>query len=74
MGKIWIITIAIVIFLIINIFHYIGLRSYVKKEFGKKWLKVWGNKVYFWQSSILVSTAGTLLLIFLLKWTSVLNF
>ncbi len=74
MGKVWIISLAIAIFLIINLIHYLSLNGYVKKTFGKKWLKVWGNKVYFWQSSIFVSTGGTFLIMYLLKWTNVLSF
>ncbi len=72
MEKIWIVAIAV--FLIINFLHFIGLKGYVKKEFGKKWLNIWGNKIYFWQSSIFVSTAGTLLIIYLLKWANILTF
>lgn len=74
MEKIWIITIAITIFLIINLLYYKSLNAYVGKAFGKKWLKIWGNKVYFWQSSIFVSTGGTLLIMYLLKWSNVLTF
>ena len=74
MDKIWIIITAIAIFLIINFLYYKGMNGYVRKSFGKKWLSVWGNKVYFWQSSIFVSTAGTALVMFLLKWSNVLTF
>jgi hypothetical protein len=74
MNHIWIIAIAIAIFLTINFLFYKGLHGYVKKEFGKKMWKVWGNKVYFWQSSIFVSTGGTVLILYLLKWTNVLTF
>lgn len=72
MEKIWIITIAVLIFLAINFLYYKGMNGYVKKAFGKKWLTVYGNKVYFWQSSIFVSMAGTALIMFFLKWTNVL--
>lgn len=74
MEKIWIVTITIVIFLLLNFLCYIGLKGYVGKAFGKKWLNIWGNKVYFWQSSIFFSTAGTILILYLLKWTGVLTF
>ena len=74
MEKIWIITIAITFFLIINLLYYKSLNAYVGKAFGKKWLKIWGNKVYFWQGSIFVSTGGTLLIMYLLKWSNVLTF
>jgi hypothetical protein len=74
MGKIWIITIAVAIFLIINLLYSKILKDYVKKAFGKKWLNAWGNKLYFWQSSIFVSTAGTFLIMYLLKWSNILTF
>ena len=74
MEKIWIITIAIAIFLVINFLYIKSLKGYVKKEFGRKWLTIWGNKVYFWQSSIFVSTAGTFLIMYILKWSGVLAF
>lgn len=74
MGKIWIITIAIIIFLMINFLFYKSLNDYVKKEFGKKMWEIWGNKVYFWQSSVFVSTLGTVLIIYILKWANILTF
>ncbi|WP_062055979.1 hypothetical protein [Aquimarina longa] len=74
MNKIWIIIAAIATFLIINFLYYKSMKVFVKESFGKKWLSVWGNKVYFWQSSIFVSTAGTALAMYLLKWSNVLTF
>ncbi len=74
MEKIWIITIAVGIFLIINFLFYKALNVYYKNEFGKKMWKLGGAKVYFWQGSILVSTAGTALITCLLKWSNVVAF
>jgi len=74
MDKTWIILIAIATFLIINLIYYKSMKGYVGKAFGKKWLKISGNKLYFWQSSIFVSTGGTFLIMFILKWANVLNF
>ncbi len=74
MEKIWIITIALTIFLIISFLYNKILNGYVRETFGKKWLNVWGNKVYFWQSLIFVSTAGTALIMYLLKCSNVLTF
>ncbi|WP_299430247.1 hypothetical protein [uncultured Maribacter sp.] len=62
-----VIAIALVTFLVINFLYSKVLRVYVKKEFGKKWLTIWGNKVYFWQSSIFVSSAGTFLIMYFFK-------
>ncbi|MGB5242685.1 MAG: hypothetical protein WBN28_13710 [Lutimonas sp.] len=74
MEKTWIIAIAVVIFLSINLLFSKILKSYVGKAFGEQWLDVWGNKLYFWQSSIFVSTAGTFLTMYLLKWAKLLTF
>jgi hypothetical protein len=74
MEKEWIITIAIVIFLTLNFIFYKTLNVYYKNEFGKKMWKLGGTKVYFWQASILVSSAGTAFTMFLLKWSNVLAF
>lgn len=74
MNNFWIITTAITIFLIINFLYYKSMKGYVKDSFGKKWLSIYGNKVYFWQSSIFVGTAGTLLVMYFLKWSNVLTF
>ena len=73
MENIWIIALAVIVFLIINYLLYKSLHVFVKKEFGKKWLKIWGNKVYFWQSIILVSSASAALIIFVLKRTNLVN-
>lgn len=74
MDKIWILILAVAIFLTINLLYSKFLRGYVRKNFGKHWLRVWGNKVYFWQSSIFVSTAGTAIVMYLLKWFQILTF
>ncbi len=74
MNKIWIIITVIAIFLIINFLYYKSMKGFIRESLGKKWLSVWGNKVYFWQSSIFVSTAGTALAIYILKWSNVLTF
>jgi len=70
----WIITIALAIFLIINFLFYKTINVYYKNEFGKKMWILGGAKVYFWQSSIFVSTVGTALIMYLLKWVNVLTF
>ena len=55
MGKVWVIILAIVIFSIVSFLFYKSMNGYVKEAFGKKWLNIWGNKVYFWQSLLFVS-------------------
>ena len=74
MEKIWLIVLAIVIFSILGSVFYIGTKGYVIEAYGKKWLTLWGNKLYFWQSLIFISIAGTALILYLLKWGNVLTF
>ncbi|MGB5316851.1 MAG: hypothetical protein WBN56_12690 [Robiginitalea sp.] len=74
MENIWVIVIAILIFSVLSMLFYISMKGYVSEAFGKKWLTLWGNKVYFWQSLIFVSTAGTVVILYLLKWGNILAF
>jgi hypothetical protein len=74
MGKVGVLAIAIVIFMILSFLFYKSMKGYVREAFGKKWLHIWGNKVYFWQSLLFMSIAGTVLIMFLLKWAKVLTF
>lgn len=74
MEKAWIVLIAILIFSILGLIFYISMKGYVSEAYGKKWLTLWGNKLYFWQSLIFISIAGTALILYLLKWGDVLTF
>lgn len=74
MERIWMIAIAAMIFFTINFVFYKSLNVYYKNEFGKKMWKLGGSRIYFWQTSIFVSTAGTALIMYLLKWSNVLTF
>jgi len=74
MENVKIIAIAVVIFLLLNLLFYRILNGYVTEAYGKKWLSLWGNKVYLWQSMIFMSTAGTALVMYVLKWSRVLAF
>jgi hypothetical protein len=74
MEKVWSIITAIGIFLILGFLFYKSMNGYVSEAFGKKWLTLWGNKVYFWQSLLFMSLAGTAFILFLLKWGNVLTF
>ena len=74
MDKIWVIIIGIAVFSVLAFLFYQSMRGYVRTNYGKKWLKLWGNKLYFWQSLIFMSLAGTVLIMFLLNWGNVLSF
>ncbi|RDY62062.1 hypothetical protein DX873_06040 [Flagellimonas nanhaiensis] len=70
----WIIAIAVSIFLLLNFLFYVNLNGYVKKEFGKRMWKLFGNKLYFWQSSVFVSLVGTVFIMYVLKCSDILIF
>lgn len=74
MEQAWMIIIATAVFLILNFLFYKTLNAFYKKEFGEKMWKLGGAKVYFWQASIFVSSVGTALIMYLLKWTNVITF
>lgn len=74
MDKTWLITLALIFFLILNFLFYKTLNVYYKNEFGKKMWKLGGTRVYFWQGSIFVSTLGTALIMYILKWSNILTF
>ena len=68
-----ILIIAILIFVSIAFLYQRFLNGYAKEKFGEKWPKIWGNKVYFWQSVIFISTAGTIIVMYLLKVSRILS-
>ncbi|MBN2868644.1 MAG: hypothetical protein JXK08_08240 [Flavobacteriaceae bacterium] len=74
MKKYLIVILALVIFSVIGLAYSVFLKSYVKTTFGEKWLHLWNNKLYFWQSTIFVSAAFTFLIMYILKWIEVLDF
>lgn len=64
----------IVVFSLFSFLFYKIMKGYVKSAFGKKWLNSWTNKFYFWQSLVFMSTAGTGIVLYLLKVGNVLTF
>ncbi|GEM_PF-1253993 len=74
MEKVWILSIATLIFLLLCLIGYFILKRYAAEEFGKKWIKAGRSKLYFWQSIFFMSTAGTALLMYLLKLGNLVTF
>ncbi len=74
MGKTWVILIAISLFLIIIFLYWKITIGHFKKEYGKKRRKLWGQRTFYWEGAILVSTGITILILFLLKWSNVLTY
>lgn len=74
MDKIWILLIAVLIFIVSTfLFLKFGGRYY-KKEYGKKMWKQWPTRLYNWQAAIFYGVVLTMIVMFLLKWTNVLTF
>ena len=74
MQPIWIIAISAAIFIAVSVVLYKIMSNYVHESYGKKWLTLWGNKLYFWQSLLFSSMLSTALIMYLLKWTQVVSF
>jgi len=74
MEKIWIILIAISLFLIITFLYWKLTNSYAEKEYGKKMFKQWGTKTFYWTGALFISGGITVFVIYLLKWGNVLTF
>lgn len=68
-----VIAIGIVVFLLLGVLFFKLLQNYVTESFGKKWLTLWGNKLYFWQSLLFTCLAGTALIMGLLQWIGLIN-
>lgn len=68
----WIIAIIIFI-VVIFIFWRLTVDGY-KKEYSEKMRKVYGSRLYYWHTAILISGGITFLLMYALRWLNVLNF
>jgi len=73
MNESWTIVFVSICFLSLGIISYWVLKSYAKKSFGNNWLRSWGNKFYLAQGVVFVSLMGTMLIVFLFKFTSISN-
>jgi len=74
MEKIWILVIAILIFLVFVFLFWKLTNSGAKKEYGAKMWKHWPTRLAYWQAAILYSVGFTVITMFLLKWGNVLVF
>jgi len=74
MEKIWIILIAISLFLIVTFLYWKLTNGYAEKEYGKKMFKQWGTRTSYWTGALFFSGGITVFLIYLLKWGNVLTF
>ncbi len=74
MEKGWLIVIAILIFLGVTFIYWRLSFGPFKKKHGKNHRKIWGLTTFYWQEAILLSTAVTMGILFLLKEVNILTF
>jgi hypothetical protein len=68
----WIIAVAL--FLVVTFILWKLTIGPFKKEYGEKRRKIWGQRTFYWQDVLYISSGITFLLLVLLKWTNVLTF
>jgi hypothetical protein len=69
-----ILIIALSLFLVITFLFWRITIDHFKKEYDKRMWKLWGMRTFYWQGAILVSSVLTVLILFLLKWATVVTF
>ncbi|WP_028375663.1 hypothetical protein [Leeuwenhoekiella sp. MAR_2009_132] len=74
MGSIWIVILAVAIFLVVTVLYWKIISTYNINILGAKNHKQWGSRLYFWQGSIFVSTVVTLLILYTLNYLAILNY
>jgi heme/copper-type cytochrome/quinol oxidase subunit 2 len=74
MEKIWVVVIAILIFLVFAFLFWKFTNKDIKKEYGTKAWKHWPSRLSYWQAVILYSTGLTVITMFVLRWATILDF
>lgn len=69
-----VLIIAAPIFLVIIFLYWKITIGSFKKEYGKKRRKIWGQRTFYWQDAIYISTGVTILIMSLLNRVNVLTF
>ena len=74
MDKIWVLVIAVLIFLVFAFLVWKLTSGEIKKEYGTRMWNQWPNRLYYWQGVVLYGIGLTLITMLLLKWGNVLTF
>jgi len=74
MEKIWVVIIALVIFVIFTFLFWLLTHRYAKNKYGTKMWKLGSARLSYWQAAILYSAGFTFITVYLLKWGNVLTF
>lgn len=67
MENIWIILMAVVLFLVITFLYWKMTKGYAEKVNGKKMFNQWNVRMYYWTGIIMASGLLTVFVIMLLK-------
>ncbi len=73
MDKIWILLMAVLIFLVVAFLFWKLVGVDAKKEYGTKMWNHWPTRLYYWQALVLYSTGITILIMLLLNWLNVIK-
>lgn len=65
---------AIILFVVITFIVWRLSKGRFTKEFGTAKGKLWGQRTFFWEGVIGISTGLTFLLLLLLRWGNFLTF
>ncbi|WGD34846.1 hypothetical protein [Olleya sp. YS] len=74
MSKTWILILSILLFLILTFVYWKLTRGYVQRVMGEKMWSHWGNRTFYWTNVLLVSGSLTVLVIYLLKGSNIIDF
>jgi heme/copper-type cytochrome/quinol oxidase subunit 2 len=74
MEKQWLLLITILLFLIFTFLFWKLTSRNAKKGYGTKMWKHWPTRLSYWQAAILYSMGLTAITMFILKWTTILDF
>lgn len=74
MEKIWVLLIAISLFVIFTYGYWKLTSGYAEKEYGKNMWKQWSTRTFYWNGAILVSGCLTFLTMYALNSANILIF
>lgn len=74
MERMWIILIALGVFLLSVFIFWRMTNTYAQKGYGTKMWKHWSTRLYYWQAAIFYSIGFTTITMYLLKWSKIVSF
>lgn len=68
------IGIVFLTFLVILFIYWKTTIGHFKREYGEKRRKLWGQRTFYWEGAIIISSLLTILIIYILEWADILTF